>query len=238
MAFFISLSLYINYFWYYDFIYKDHLFQWVPLSNFCRPSQAEIEVSRIQGWSKIHKQFLYSESRKVRNKRLKGKCFIFNNIFNIFWQLQWYKLILLIAIYCNCTWSRTARLLTTNNPRYSDNDTFSASSVVTFNGLFCNMSSITEIYLFWGRGGGFRLPSLWLKASTPLTYFAEGQRTPFKILYWRKLCFLIYYLHSLHDSVFIKSKFTFIHSLAWIPLTFFNSSLVSWISINSFLNNP
>ena len=147
------LSLSINYFWYYDFIYKDHLFQWVPLSNFCRPSQAEIEVSRIQGWSKIHKQFLYSESRKVRNKRLNGKCFIFNNIFNIFWQLQWYKLILLIAIYCNCTWSRTARLLTTNNPRYSDNDTFSASSVVTFRGLFCNMSSITEIYLFWGRGG-------------------------------------------------------------------------------------
>ena len=91
------LSLYIKYFWYYDFIYKDHLFQWVPLSNFCRPSQVEIEVSRIQGWSVLRKQ------KEERNKRLIGNFFIFNNIFNIFWQLQWYKLILLIAIYCNCT---------------------------------------------------------------------------------------------------------------------------------------
>ena len=88
-------------------------------------------------------------------------------------------MILLTAMYCNCTWSRTARLLTTNNPRYSDNDTFSAPSVVTFNGLFCNMSLI--IYPFWRIGGGVRLPALSLKASTPRTYFAEGQRKPFKI---------------------------------------------------------
>ena len=40
---------------------------------------------KFQGWSEIHKKFLYSESRKVRKKRLKDKCFIFNNIFNIFW---------------------------------------------------------------------------------------------------------------------------------------------------------
>ena len=35
-------------------------------------------------------------------------------------------------------------------------------SLVTFNGLFCNMSLV--IY-------HFGLPALWLKASTPLTYF-------------------------------------------------------------------
>ena len=127
------------------------MFQWVPLSNFCRPSQAEIEVSRIQGWSKIHKQFLYSESRKVRNKRLNGKCFIFNNIFNIFWQLQWYKLILLIAIYCNCTWSRTARLLTTNNPRHSDKDTFFVfSCIIQWTLLQDEFSN----YLSFFEGGG------------------------------------------------------------------------------------
>ena len=90
----------------------------------------------------------------------------------------------MIAIYCNCTWSRTVRLLTTNSPRYSDNDTFSAISVVTFNGLFCHMSLI--IYPFWRK---VRLPSLWFKASPPLTYFAEGQKTHFKILSWRKLLF-------------------------------------------------
>ena len=96
----------------------------------------------------------------------------------------------MIAIYCNCTWSRTARLLTTNNPRYPDNDTFSAISVVTFQWNFLQDEFSNYSSFFEGGGrGGVRLPALWLKVSTPLTYFAEGQKTPFKILYWRKLLF-------------------------------------------------
>ena len=53
------------------------------------------------------------------------------------------------------------------------------------------MSLITYPFL----GGGLR--ALCLKASTrPLTYIAEGQKTPL---------LENYYLHSLHGAVFIKS---------------------------------
>ena len=145
----------------------------------------------------------------------------------------------MIEIYCNCTWSRTARLLTINNPRYPDNDTFSAISLVTFQWTFLQHEFSNYLSFFeGGGGGGVRFPALWLKASIPLTYFEEGQRTPFKILYWRKLLFFYILLTLIARLCVIKSKFTFIHSHVWIPLTFFNSSLVSWISINSFLNNP
>ena len=154
-----------------------------PWATFVAPPRSKL---KFQGF----KDDLYSESRK--KKEIKDSLVIFlflitfSTFFGNFNDINWFYWLQYIAIV---QWSRTARLLTTNNPRYFDNDTFSALSVVTFNGLF----SITESYLFLrGWGGGVRLPALWLKASTPLTYFAEGQRTPFKILYWRKL--LLFYI--------------------------------------------
>ena len=151
-----------------------------PWATFVAPPRSKL---KFQGF----KDDLYSESRK--KKEIKDSLVIFlflitfSTFFGNFNDINWFYWLQYIAIV---QWSRTARLLTTNNPRYFDNDTFSALSVVTYNGLF----SITEIYLFLrGGGAGVRLPALWLKASTPLTYFAEGQRTPFKILYWRKLFF-------------------------------------------------
>ena len=95
----------------------------------------------------------------------------------------------MIAIYCNCTWSRTARLLTTNNPRHSDKDTFFVFSCIIQWTLLQDEFSNYLSFFEGGGGGGVRLPALWLKVWTPLTYFAEGQKTPFKILYWRKLLF-------------------------------------------------
>ena len=178
-----------------------------PWATFVAPPRSKL---KFQGF----KDDLYSESRK--KKEIKDSLVIFlflitfSTFFGNFNDINWFYWLQYIAIV---QWSRTARLLTTNNPRYFDNDTFSALSVVTFNGLFCNMSSITEIYLFLRGGGGVRLPARWLKASTPLTYFAEGQRTPFKILYWRKLLFFLYttYTHCTTLCLSNRNSLSFTH---------------------------
>ena len=119
----------------------------------------------------------------------------------------------MIAIYCNCTWSRTARLLTTNNPRYPDNDTFSAISVVTFQWNFLQDEFSNYSSVFEGGRGGVRLPTLWLKVSTPLTYFAEGLKKPFRILYWRKLLFFLYkaYTHCTTLCLSNRNSLSFSH---------------------------
>ena len=75
VAFFLSLHILILFI-------RIICFNECPWATFVDPPRPK---RKFQGWSKTHKQFLYSESRKVRNERLKDKYFIFNNIFKIFW---------------------------------------------------------------------------------------------------------------------------------------------------------
>ena len=56
---------------------------------------------------------------------------------------------------------------------------------------------------FEGGGGGVRLPALGLKVSTPLTYLQKAKKRLLKSFTGDNFCFFIYYLHSLHGSVFI-----------------------------------
>ena len=136
----------------------------------------------------------------------------------------------MIEIYCNCTWSRTARLLTINNPRYPDNDTFSAISLVTFQWTFLQHEFSNYLSFFEG-GGGVRFPALWLKASIPLTYFEEGQRTPFKILYWRKLLFF-YILLTLIARLCVYQIEIHFHSLTRLNSTDIFQLFLGFMNLN------
>ena len=98
-------------------------------------------------------------------------------------------------------------------------------SLVTFNGLFYNMSLV--IYPFW-----IAFPVV--KSFNTTDLFYRRPKNVFQKPLSENFCFFIYYLYSLPSAVFIESKVTFIHSLVWLQLTFFNSFLVSWVSINSF----